>query len=50
MACCSWPGPLGFPGVGVGFRGVGRGGVSWVGGAVWLGAALSFYGNFPEVS
>ena len=27
MACCSWPGPLGFPGVGVGFRGVGRGGV-----------------------
>ena len=25
-------------------------GVSWVEGAVWLGAALSFYGNFPEVS
>ena len=24
--------------------------VSLVGGAMWLGAALSFYGNFPDIS
>ena len=46
----------------VGFGGGGRGGlgfvglaevgcrVSLVGGAMWPGAALSFYGNFPDIS
>ena len=39
-------------GGGVGFCGVDRGGVrGFVGcGAMWLGAALSFYGNFPDIS
>ena len=53
MAYCGWPGGSGFAGVGgVGFCGVDRGGVrGFVGcGAMWLGAALSFYGNFPDIS
>ena len=62
MAYCGWPGGSGFAGVGggwvwrggggLGFGGVDGGGVrGFVGcGAMWLGAALSFYGNFPDIS
>ena len=50
MAYCGWPGPSGLAGVGGGGLAEGEGRVSLVGGAMWLGAALSFYGNFPDIS